>query len=308
MTPTISIIIPTYNRANLINETLDSIVAQTYTNWECIVVDDDSSDDTDIVLKTYCKKDKRIKYYPRPNHLPKGANSCRNYGFSKCKGKYIQWFDSDDLMLPKHLEIKIQTIQKYNVHFVICETKYFNIENHTSKYNFKEENINFLSYATSHISWYTPAALLKRSIAEKINFNVELKAGQEYNYFCKVLLITNNLKIIPSVLVLLRSTPNSIGNNRRKDRIQYLISKFNIYWTNYLELHKQAKSNTFNKHALIECLSSFFYSKGVIKLTPKFRKHLFKVFKWKIIYFYFAYISLQIFGKYHFFYNKLKQS
>ncbi|MCM2302197.1 MAG: glycosyltransferase, partial [Flavobacteriaceae bacterium] len=91
--PLVSIIIPTFNRAHLIGETLDSILAQTYTNWECIVVDDGSSDNTHIVVGQYVAKDSRIKYVHRPEHMLKGPSSCRNYGFELSKGEYINWFD-----------------------------------------------------------------------------------------------------------------------------------------------------------------------------------------------------------------------
>ena len=107
MNPLVSIIIPTYNRANLIGETLNSIKAQTYTNWECIVVDDGSTDQSDRVLEIYCKKDHRFQFYNRPEKRPKGANACRNYGFKKSKGVYILFFDSDDFMLKTKLELQL---------------------------------------------------------------------------------------------------------------------------------------------------------------------------------------------------------
>jgi len=108
--PLVSIIIPTYNRAHLIGETLDSVVAQTYENWECIIVDDGSSDNTDEVIEEYTKKDTRFKYYHRPEeHLP-GGNGARNYGFKMSQGEYIIWFDSDDLMTRDHIEIKYNLI------------------------------------------------------------------------------------------------------------------------------------------------------------------------------------------------------
>lgn len=78
--PLVSIIIPTYNRAHLIGETLDSVMAQTYTNWECIVVDDGSTDNTAELLVVYCNKDNRFQYHHRPKDRPKGANAYRNYG------------------------------------------------------------------------------------------------------------------------------------------------------------------------------------------------------------------------------------
>ena len=76
----VSIIIPTYNRAHLIGETLDSVLAQTYQNWECIIVDDGSSDSTDSLIATYKTIDVRFQYLHRTPEKIKGANACRNIG------------------------------------------------------------------------------------------------------------------------------------------------------------------------------------------------------------------------------------
>ena len=95
--PLVSIIIPTYNRAHIIHETLDSVLSQSYTNWKCIVVDDGSTDTTEEVLKSYVKKDARFQYNKRPIDRKKGANACRNYGLDLAKGAYIVFFDSDDV-------------------------------------------------------------------------------------------------------------------------------------------------------------------------------------------------------------------
>src|SRR5690606_8186561 len=109
-TPLVSIIIPTYNRAHLIGETLDSVLAQTYTNWECIIVDDGSSDHTDEVVGAYVQKDARFKYFHRPDtHLP-GGNGARNYGFLQSKGEYVNWLDSDDLTQPAKLERQVDVL------------------------------------------------------------------------------------------------------------------------------------------------------------------------------------------------------
>ena len=80
MNATVSIIIPTYNRAHLICETLDSVIAQTYTDWECIVVDDGSNDTTVEIIAEYCKKDNRFQYYQRPQNRLQGGNAARNFG------------------------------------------------------------------------------------------------------------------------------------------------------------------------------------------------------------------------------------
>jgi glycosyltransferase involved in cell wall biosynthesis len=93
----VSIIIPTYNRQNLIGKTLESVLAQTVKNWECIVVDDGSVDKTWEVLEEYEQRDERIKIFKRDRD-PKGAAVCRNIGANKAKGNYLIFLDSDDLL------------------------------------------------------------------------------------------------------------------------------------------------------------------------------------------------------------------
>jgi glycosyltransferase involved in cell wall biosynthesis len=103
----VSIIIPTYNRAHILSETLDSIIAQTYKKWECIIVDDGSNDNTESLVNKYVEKDNRFVFLKRLDTRTKGANGCRNYGFEKSKGEFINWFDSDDIMKPNFLNKKL---------------------------------------------------------------------------------------------------------------------------------------------------------------------------------------------------------
>ncbi|NMH25329.1 glycosyltransferase family 2 protein [Flavobacterium solisilvae] len=109
-TPLVSIIIPTYNRAHLIGETLNSVLAQTYTHWECIIVDDGSTDNTDEVVGEYVKKDSRFQYHKRDFNKRKGASSCRNIGLELANGEYIQFLDSDDLMDDNKIEVQIDKL------------------------------------------------------------------------------------------------------------------------------------------------------------------------------------------------------
>ena len=85
----ISVIIPTFNRQDYILETLDSLRKQSCTDWECIIVDDGSCDNTVILIQKYAQSDQRFSIYKRPDSMQKGANSCRNFGFLKAKGNYI---------------------------------------------------------------------------------------------------------------------------------------------------------------------------------------------------------------------------
>ena len=97
----ISIVIPTYNRAKLIHRALDSVFAQTYGDWECIVVDDFSQDETKAVVEQYIAQDKRFRYVL--NERKKGACGARNTGILHAKGDYISFLDSDDSFVPETL-------------------------------------------------------------------------------------------------------------------------------------------------------------------------------------------------------------
>ncbi len=109
--PLISVIIPSFNRVDLIAETLDSVKIQTYTNWECIIVDDGSKDGTQVLIKNYEIQDSRFRFIQR-NREPKGAPVCRNIGLENSKGKYVIFLDSDDLLANNCLENRISFASK----------------------------------------------------------------------------------------------------------------------------------------------------------------------------------------------------
>ena len=100
----ISVVIPVYNREPLVGETLDSLLAQTFADWECIVVDDHSTDGSTEVVQKYVGKDPRIKLFVRPDDRLKGACACRNFGFENSNGDLVYFFDSDDLLSPQFFE------------------------------------------------------------------------------------------------------------------------------------------------------------------------------------------------------------
>ncbi|WP_439475776.1 glycosyltransferase family 2 protein [Algoriphagus formosus] len=108
--PLVSILIPNFNKAAYLAETLDSVLAQTYNHWECIVVDDHSSDASWEILETYEKRDLRIKIYKRPEERIKGGSVARNYAFEMSKGDYIQWLDSDDVIHPKKIQDQLNDL------------------------------------------------------------------------------------------------------------------------------------------------------------------------------------------------------
>jgi glycosyltransferase involved in cell wall biosynthesis len=226
-TPLVSIIIPTYNRAYLIGETLDSVLAQTYTNWECIVVDDQSTDRSYEVIKCYEEQDKRFKAFVRPSDLRKGANSCRNYGFLQAQGAYIKWFDSDDVMLPEHLDVACHKLVGNKLDFVVTDTINFNHETGEfagKPYEFDRSNaiISARNIALMKIGWITDDFLGKREILQNITFNERLEAGQEYNFFVRLLNHPIQGVFIDQVLTHRRIHSGAISVLNKGDDLGYL--------------------------------------------------------------------------------------
>lgn len=104
--PVVSIVIPTFNRAWIIRKAIDSVIDQSFIDWELIIVDDGSTDNTSELVKNV--GDKRIKYYLRLN---KGPAAARNYGVSKSSGKWIAYLDSDNELFPNYLEVMLRYLK-----------------------------------------------------------------------------------------------------------------------------------------------------------------------------------------------------
>ncbi|WP_417200701.1 glycosyltransferase family 2 protein [Bizionia sp.] len=185
--PLVSIIIPTFNRAHLLGETLDSILAQTYPNWECIVVDDGSTDGTEALLKAYIAKDSRFQYHKRPDSHLAGGNGARNYGFEVSNGGYVQWFDDDDEMLPEFLDTKVKFFNS-DIDLVICSGDIvdYQLRNKTP-INLVIDTYLFRDYVLWKLKIFTPSVLFKKSFLNNYDLFLEhLKRGQETEFFSRI--------------------------------------------------------------------------------------------------------------------------
>ena len=126
----VSIITPTFNSAKYIAETIKSVQQQTHQNWEMIIVDDCSSDNTTDLIKDFISKDKRIQLHQLESNS--GPAVARNNGIENVSGKYMTFLDADDIWFEDFIENSIKTIQKTNVHFVF------------SSYKRSDEALNFI--------------------------------------------------------------------------------------------------------------------------------------------------------------------
>lgn len=252
MSITVSIIIPTYNRASFLEETITSIQNQTYTDWECIIVDDGSTDDSLILLKQIQEKDPRIKVMQRPTHLKKGGNTCRNIGLDYAKGKYIQFFDSDDLMKEDMLQQKVTLLQSKECDYVISKTESFQhpnpldiINKQDNYYTFDEYVITHKNYVTQKVNWLTPDFMGVSELFKELRFNSKLPSGQEYNLFSKLTLNSEKGIVLDAFTTLRRMHETSIRAVLNKDKSRLKNDRSLLYKETYIELkNKKAPSDS----------------------------------------------------------------
>ncbi len=150
--PLISIIVPVYNQANNINRCMDSVVSQTYSNLEIIVVDDGSTDDSYKLCKEYETTYSNIFLYKKENA---GVGSARNYGLSKITGKYILFVDSDDYLNSDCVKILYEKLVNNNSDICQCDFLYdhFGIIK-SPKWKIEKSNLNYDSHSAIKNMWY----------------------------------------------------------------------------------------------------------------------------------------------------------
>src|SRR4051812_308036 len=110
MNPEVSIIMPCYKQAAYLPDALDSVLAQTFANWECIVISDGSPDNVAEIAGEYTQKKDRIRFYATENG---GVSVARNFGIARAKGKYILPLDADDKISPNYVEVCLKTIKSF---------------------------------------------------------------------------------------------------------------------------------------------------------------------------------------------------
>lgn len=172
--PEISIIVPVFNREKYLNQCIDSILEQTFTDFELILVDDGSSDNSACICKSYTEKDSRVNYIYQEN---KGVSVARNTGLDHAQGKYIGWVDSDDWVAPDMYEQLYNLLIASNADVAECR-HYYVMQDKTVIHGFESHNED--SSDTSMLDFYIRhqlseslcTKLFKRHLFENYRFPV----------------------------------------------------------------------------------------------------------------------------------------
>jgi len=219
----VSIVIPTRNRCDLLRETMASVYAQTYADWEAIIVDDGSTDGTEEMVKAMAATERRLRYLRRQRN-PQGASTCRNLGITAANGEYIIFLDSDDLLAPTCLEGRIQVMKENpKLDFVVFLTQVFREVRGDRPYlwnTFTQENdLDRLLRRDS--PWQTTGPLWKKaSLALIGEWDERALSAQDWEFNIRAIAAGLTYEKIPEIDSYWRDTragsiSNSWGNTRK---------------------------------------------------------------------------------------------
>lgn len=254
MNPLVSIIIPSYNRDNLIRESLDSVLAQTYLNWECIIVDDGSTDGTNAILKEYSIIDNRFIIVSKPMELRQGASVSRNLGLKFARGEYIQFLDSDDILAEDKLEKQIISLKKENKKTIsVCKTHCFKEKKDDVILDI--DRLDYRDFSTSEEyfdvigeigGYYAPESFLisKELIDFSGHWNENLTLNDDGEFFFRIIHNSNKIVFINDTFVRHReNTGNNLSMLNSFQKATSLVNSWKIieilYITKYNELNSR---------------------------------------------------------------------
>ena len=225
----VSIIIPCFNYGWLVSETLESVLAQTYQDWECLIIDDGSTDNSQEVAEKYVQRDTRFQYHYQVNQ---GMSAARNRGLSVARGKYIQFLDADDLLAPKKLTVQVAYLAAHpTADLVYGDMRYFrhgepavlsrsaNMQDIAWVHGVQgqgEELINSLVQGNMMVS---NAPLLRAELLWRVGpFAEELRWVEDWQYWvrCAIAGASFHYDSTPDAWALVRVHPTSTSHNARR--------------------------------------------------------------------------------------------
>ncbi len=228
--PLVSIIVPCYNYGHLLNETLNNILEQSYQNWECIIVDDGSTDNTSSVANEFVKNHKQFSYVFQKNA---GLSAARNTGLHHSKGSFIQLLDADDFIESNKLLAQINVFTEHPISDIVySEVRYFSSEQQSlRRFSMNEIDMPWLPKVDSSNHQLlmstlidlnicvVNAPLIRKSVFDRIGlFNTKLIAVEDWEFWCRCAFQKINFRYDNSLgsMALVRFHEESMSKNMKR--------------------------------------------------------------------------------------------
>lgn len=234
--PIVSIVVPCYKQAHFLNEALQSVFEQTFTDWECIIVNDGSPDNTAEIAQQWCAKDNRFIYLSKING---GLSSARNAGIKISKGEYILPLDSDDILHQDYLSRLVPVIKaELTLVIVSCYTQFFNKNKSNIVHELRPYGSSYLNFMFEN-NLVASSLFRKKSWEEVGGYDESMKKGfEDWEFWIAITENGLKYKIIEEFLFYYRKSESSMLmdtlKNHRIDVMKYVLTKHReIYIENY---------------------------------------------------------------------------
>jgi glycosyltransferase involved in cell wall biosynthesis len=278
----VSVIIPTYNRPQLLEETLTSVKNQSFQKWECIVVNDGKDERTEKMVRKIMEEDNRFRFFQRPGNFKKGACGCRNFGFMKSSGKYIQWLDDDDLLSRDKLEKQVHYLEEKGSqnYFVTCDWDYLWPGKKFNPIRIVDEEYirpkDFFNRIRSKMSFIPPHCYLtpRCMILSAGLWNSDLLINQDAEFFTRILINSERLYHVENCHVLYRT--HDMGRISERGGNEVFDSLINSFRLIYAHLASQNfESDSYFKWKMLKLvLPNWKSSKDIFEKHRSFLKEI----------------------------------
>ncbi|MEN6568921.1 MAG: glycosyltransferase family 2 protein [Rikenellaceae bacterium] len=261
----VSIIIPCYNQARYLIKTINSVFNQSYQNWECIIINDGSTDNTKEIALDLTKRDKRVHFI---NQVNQGVCVARNNAIKKSKGKYILCLDADDLISPNFLVETVKLLEENDDIKVATSTVYF-FGRRKGKLVPKSYSLEILLAQNQLVI----TSLFRRSDFNRIGgFSNSMSEGfEDWDFWIRMIKDGGKIECAEDAIFyyrLLRSSRNSNIDNDKESRLRFKL------WDNHKELYSKYFVNPKDTFEYLKVANSKEFKIGKIILKP------IRMFKW----------------------------
>lgn len=250
----VSIIVACYNQGKYLAETLDTVLDQEYKNWECIIINDGSSDNTEYVAKSYTKKDDRFKYIYQDNQ---GVCVARNSAIAESSGKYILCLDADDKISKEYIKLSVKELeQDPSLTIVTCNYKFFEKSNKV---------VYVETYSIDKLmghNLFVNCSMFRRLDFDRVNgFNLNMKKGlEDWDFWLSILKNGGRAKCLDGIHFFYRIKYSKSRNNSINSSLEETLRK--QMWLNHKDLYCTVYSSPKESIEYIEIVSSKEYRIG----------------------------------------------
>lgn len=259
----VSIIIATFNQAKYISDALDCVLNQAYNNWECIVIDDASTDNTKYICERYQKKDSRIKYiYHTVNQ---GVCVARNRAINQSSGKYVLCLDADDKISYEYVGLCVEELDKNPVvSLVTCNYIYF---------GYKHAKVVLEPYSLEKLmghNLFVNCSMFRRADFDRVKgFNPNMRQGlEDWDFWLSILSQGGSVKYLSGYHFSYRITSNKESRNRKASKKDIFPILRRQIWLNHHDLYSTVYSSPYHSIEYIEVRQSIEYRLGHMILFP----------------------------------------